>query len=254
MRNLLLINPNTSESVSALLHTHAQRLAGATAQVRTVTARFGAPYIACEASYAVAGHAVLDAWALALSGQNDAFDAVLIACFGDPGLMALRECSAAPVTGLAEAAFMQASKTGRFAVVTGGARWKPMLERLAHNLGFGDQLAGIVTVAQSGAELARDPVAAQTILAKACQEAEERFGVQSVILGGAGLAGMAVQVQTAVKVPVIDSVLAGLVHALNLPAPALSANRQFDFTWKNVSPALAALGIAPDIASGIANP
>ena len=34
-------------------------------KVHTVTARFGAPYIASEASYAVAQHAVLDAWAAA---------------------------------------------------------------------------------------------------------------------------------------------------------------------------------------------
>jgi allantoin racemase len=243
MRKLMVINPNTSESVSALLHAHALRLAGASAQVRTVTARFGAPYIACEASYAVAGHAVLDAWAQVQADRSTTFDAVLIACFGDPGLMALRECSAAQVTGLAEAAFIEAAKTGRFAVVTGGARWKPMLERLAQNLGFGDALAGIHTVVQSGAELARDPVTAQAILSKACNEAATRFDARCVILGGAGLAGMAARVQPTVKVPVIDSVVAGISHALNLPGPSLTANRQFDFTWTNVSPELTALGI-----------
>lgn len=243
MHRLLVINPNTSESISALLHAHAQRLAGASAQVTTVTARFGAPYIACEASYAVASHAVLDAWATAQAGRSDPFDAVLIACFGDPGLMALRECSAAPTTGLAEAAFIEAAKTGRFAVVTGGARWQPMLARLAQNLGFGATLAGIHTVAQSGAELARDPVAAQAILSKACNEAATRFDARCVILGGAGLAGMAAQVQPTVKVPVIDSVVAGINHALNLPRPSLAANRQFDFKWANVSAELSALGI-----------
>ena len=242
MRNLLVINPNTSASVSALLHGHALRLVGAQATVRTVTARFGAPYIACEASYAVAGHAVLDAWAQAQADQSEPFDAVLIACFGDPGLLALRESSAAPVTGLAEAAFTESAKTGRFAVVTGGARWKPMLERLAHGLGFGAQLAGIVTVAQSGAELARDPKAAEAILSNACRQAVDQFGAASVILGGAGLAGLAERIQPKLKVPVIDSVLAGIGHALNLPAPSPNDNRPFDFKWTNVSSELAALG------------
>jgi len=50
---------------------------------------------------------------------------------GDPGLLALRESSPAPVSGLAEAAFMDAARHGRFAIVTGGARWAPMLQRLA---------------------------------------------------------------------------------------------------------------------------
>jgi Asp/Glu/hydantoin racemase len=222
---------------------HAQRIAGAAVQLQTVTARFGAPYIACEASYAVAGHAVLDAWAEASAGKAAGFDAVLIACFGDPALMALRECSAAPVTGLAEAAFVEAAKTGPFAIVTGGARWKPMLERLAQNLGFDALLAGIHTVEQSGAELARDPIAAQAILSKACTTAAERFGAKTVILGGAGLAGMAAAIQSTVKVPVIDSVEAGVRHALSRPNAGQAANRAFDFAWKNLSPELTALGV-----------
>jgi hypothetical protein len=38
---------------------------------------------------------------------------VLIGCFGDPGLFALRESSACPVTGLAEASFIEAARRGR---------------------------------------------------------------------------------------------------------------------------------------------
>ena len=122
MKRLLVINPNTSERVSALLQTHVQAAAGSHVQVRTVTARFGAPYIADEASYAVASHAALDAWAAALASDESKPDAVLIGCFGDPGLMALRESSPVPVTGLAEAAFIEAARHGRYAIVTGGER------------------------------------------------------------------------------------------------------------------------------------
>ena len=110
MRQLLVINPNTSVNVSALLQAHVQQAAGLHVNVRTVTARFGSPYIADEASYAVASHAALDAWAHALASGDRPPDAVLIGCFGDPGLMALRESSPVPVTGLAEAAFIEAAR------------------------------------------------------------------------------------------------------------------------------------------------
>ena len=95
MRRLLVINPNTSQSVSTLLQTHVQASAGLHVQVHTTTARFGAPYISDEAGYAVAAHAALDAWAHALA-TGPAPDAVLIGCFGDPGLLALRESSPMP--------------------------------------------------------------------------------------------------------------------------------------------------------------
>jgi Asp/Glu/hydantoin racemase len=244
MRRLLLINPNTSASISALLQSHAQAAAGPQVQVSTHTARFGAPYISCEASYAVAAHATLDAWAAAIAPGQARFDSVLIGCFGDPGLLALRQVSQIPVTGLAEASFIAAADKGRFAIVTGGERWKPMLERLAHSLGFAEQLAGVHTVTATGAELAADPLAAQVLLARACHEAVRRWGVQSVILGGAGLAGMAASIQPVVAVPVIDSVLAGVSYARRVAqAETLQAPKVFDFAWSGVSAELAATGL-----------
>ncbi len=246
MPRLLLINPNTSAGVSALVLRHAQDAVGHRAQIEVVTARFGAPYIACEASFAVAAHAVLDAWAAAQLAVQTAgqapYDAVLIACFGDPGLLALRQMCPVPVTGLAEAAFLQASGQGRFAIVTGGAAWEPMLARLAHSLGYGQSLAAIHTVAATGAELARDPVAAHALLCDACSTVAAASGAASVILGGAGLAGMAQAVQPGVPVPVIDSVVAGVQHALALCGTPVAPHTSLGFAWQAVSSELAATG------------
>lgn len=240
---LLIINPNTTASMTALLESHARAMAGPGTEIRAVTARFGAPYIACEASYAVAGHAALDAWAAALSPGQPVVDTVLIGCFGDPGLLALREASRVPVTGLAEASFIEASALGRFAIVTGGQRWRPMLERLAHALGHAQSLAGVRTVAPTGAQLAEDPAAARALLAGACREAARDFNVQSVIVGGAGLAGMAADIQADVGVPLIDSVLAGTRQALARVAQLQPrASGRFDVRWCNLSAELTAFG------------
>jgi allantoin racemase len=245
MRQLLVINPNTSLRVSELLQAHVQAAAGLHVRVRTVTARFGSPYIADEASYAVAAHATLDAWATDLTSAETSPDAVLIGCFGDPGLMALRESSPVPVTGLAEAAFIEAARHGRYAVVTGGERWGPMLQRLAQALGQTQQLAGIHTVAPTGAQLAADPVAANRMLGKACRDAANQLGVQAVILGGAGLAGMAAAVQPGVPVPVIDSVTAGAHWALRTPAlPPTRHTPGFDSPWQGLSPEMQRLAPA----------
>lgn len=242
MRHLLVVNPNTSASVTELLQKHVQAEAGLHVRVRSVTARFGAPYISDEASYAVAGHATLDAWAAALVQDQAAPDAVLIGCFGDPGLLALRESSPVPVTGLAEAAFVEAARHGRFAVVTGGAKWGPMLQRLAQALGHAQALAGIHTVIPTGAQLAADPSAARQLLTQACQDAVRQMDVQAVILGGAGLAGMAAAIQPQLGVPVIDSVLAGARWALRANVPPGRAKAGFDVPWQGVSAELSSLG------------
>ena len=210
MKRLFIINPNTSANVTTLLTDFASKNVASEAIITSATAPFGAPYIDSEASYAIAAHATLEALKTALQDDKTVPHSILIACFGDPGLLALRESTDIPVTGLAEAAFMEAAEFGRFAIVTGGARWKPMLERHAHMLGFDAALAGIQTVQPTGLQLAQDPEAAKILLTEACKTALRDFNAQAVILGGAGLAGMAASIQSQVEAPIIDSVLAGV--------------------------------------------
>jgi Asp/Glu/hydantoin racemase len=205
MPRILVLNPNTTASVTDLVTRHARELLGAGFECVPATVRFGANYISNEAAYAIAGHSALDGVAEFSTGA----DAVLLACFGDPGLFALREVCAMPVIGLAEAAMREASAHGRFSIVTGGVLWKPMLERLAGALGYAERIARIRTITLTGAEIAADPAGAITFLAAECRAAAAEDGAQAVILGGAALAGMAAHIAPQVAVPVIDSVHAG---------------------------------------------
>lgn len=215
MRRLLLINPNTSESVTRQLAAAAAPLTPPGCQVLPVTARSGLPYISSELGLALAGHAVLQAFDAHL-GANGRPDVVLLGCFGDPGLLALREQAAGlPVTGLAEASMRAAAARGRYAIVTGGAAWVPMLRRLAWSLDLLEPLAGIVSVAPSGAELAADPQAAGALLRQACAQACA-LGAQSLIVGGAALAGWAARLQPGFALPLLDSVELGVRAAWHM--------------------------------------
>ncbi len=230
----LLINPNTNAGTSERLKTVLAPHLPSNCELVIKTARFGANYIACEASHAVAAHACLDAWARSRAETSQPFDGVLIGCFGDPGLFALREASGCRVTGLAEASFIQAAQRGPFSIVTGGERWKPMLSRLAQSLGFGQLLQHIETVVPSGAELQANPEMALRCLTEACQQAA-RADVKTIILGGAGLAGYAQSLQDKVPLPLIDSALAGLEVMLQqlAPAPTRTADGFFA-SWQNM--------------------
>lgn len=230
MPTLLLINPNTSAHVTDLLARHAAALAPVGTTLHAVTAPFGAPYIASEAAAATASQAVPAAWAAHLA-QHGPPDAVLVACFGDPGVHALRAATGVPVLGLAEVAMREADAlaaahgAGRYAIVTGGAAWGPMLQDLAARLGLAERLAGVVTVERSGAELLADPTAAQGLLLGACQQALA-LGAQgevcAIVIGGAALADLAAALAPQVPVPLIDNVRAGLRaawHATCNPNP-----------------------------------
>lgn len=233
-RRILIINPNTNAQTTERLQLTLQAHQTQDIELIFRTASFGANYIACEASHAVAAHACLDAWMRHCNEHPEPLDGVLIACFGDPGLFALREVSACPVTGLAEASFIQAAQHGPFAIVTGGERWKAMLIRLAQSLGYADRLLHIETVVPSGAQLQADPAMAAQCLSQACTRAAQS-GARSIILGGAGLAGYAQSLQTAVQLPLIDSAIAGLqVLTQHLAPPAIRSTHGSYAQWHNM--------------------
>jgi allantoin racemase len=211
---LLLLNANTDAAITDRMLALARPLAGPEVTVTGATARFGARYITPRAAAAIAAHAALDALAEALAGGARP-DAVLLACFGDPGLAALREVSPVPVCGMAEASLLAAASLGgRIGVLTGGVRWVPMLEEYAAAIGLARRTL-VRAVPQSGGMIAADPDAAIEGLAAEARAAVA-LGAEVIVLGGAGLSGLAGRIGPRVPVPVLDSLAAGVAQALML--------------------------------------
>jgi allantoin racemase len=230
---ILLINPNTTAGVTALMAEHLSGIAGAAASFIPVTGRFGARYISTRASAAIAGHAALDAFA----EHGDSCAAVYLACFGDPGLLALREMAQVPVVGMAEASCIEAARRGRFGIVTGGALWGPMLTEFITSIGLADRFAKVRAIAPTGGEIAADPDAALAQLAAACTACATDDGAEVVILGGAALAGLAARIQPDVPVPVLCSVDVGARAAI----AAASGQR----ACAAAAPAIGSIGLTP---------
>lgn len=236
-QHILVINPNTSDSVTQrLVQQLSQPWPGV--QVHGVTADFGAPYIADEYSYCVAGHGVIDAWERArLQAPAGGYAGVLIGCFGDPGLDALREVAGIPVWGLAQAAMQGVAQQGwhRVAMVTGGEKWKSILERWCASQGYigaGMQTAPhtpspstcvvhIEVLEANGLQMLQSPERAADMLAQASVQAMRLSQSQVVLLGGAGLAGMGAKVRNQTGLEVWDCVELAK-HWINaaLPQPA----------------------------------
>lgn len=83
---ILMINPNTSAGITEILAARMREIAGPDVTILPVTGRFGARYIASRAAATIAGHAALDALAEHVADCG----VVYLACFGDPGLAALK--------------------------------------------------------------------------------------------------------------------------------------------------------------------
>lgn len=205
-RKILIINPNTSASISDLVLVLARDAFGPVASPEMVTARFGASYIASRASAAIAGHATLDAYAAAQQDEQN-YRAVVIACFGDPGIEALREISPVPVIGFAEASMRAASRLeGRFAIATIGTTWSEMLTELAQRLNLSDRLAGFISLDESSRQ--------SGVPAGMLQSAAAGLGAQRVIIGGTGLIPVIPAIVQGSAIPILDAHRIALQSAL----------------------------------------
>jgi allantoin racemase len=224
---LLLINPNTSSVMTEGIAAAAREVAATGTHIVARQPSFGPVSIEGQFDEAFGAAGVAEQVRQAAA---EGFDATVIACFGDPGLDAAREVLAGPVIGIAEAAFHAASfvATG-FSVVTTMTRTCVIAERLVHRYGFDRACRGIhgTDIPVLALERLDDDVVAQIEAAARDALARDRSG--AVVLGCAGMAALARQLQARLGVPVIDGVGVAVKFAESLAALGLRTSKAGDY-------------------------
>lgn len=212
---LLVINPNTSESVTEKIEAVARVAAADTTELEFVTAPYGVPYIATRTEAIIGGRAALEI----LAEREDRFDAAIIAAFGDPGLGAAREMIAGPVVGLAEASLLMACPLGRtFSVVSFSSRLEPWYRECIAWHGLTGRLASIRMLDAKVADVGQVQAENENLLVDLADRAVREDGAEVVILAGAPLAGLASRVRDRIAVPVVEGVAASVKMAEGLIA------------------------------------
>ncbi len=218
---LLIVNPNTTASMTAKIAAAARAAAG--------------PGTAIVARNPIHGPASIEGFydeALCVPGlleiveaERDV-DAVIIGCFDDTGLDAVRCVTDRPVVGIGEAGFhMAAMLANRFSVVTTLGRSVPAIEHNMHRYGLAARCArvrasevpvldleipGSGAVLKIGAEIARAKI-------------EDR--AEAVVLGCAGMTDLAEQLAQEYGLPVIDGVAAAVALAEGMARIGLRTSR-----------------------------
>ena len=214
---LLLINPNISDSVSALIREEALRSATAATEIEVVTAAFGVAYI--ETRF----EAVIGAYAAALlaAEHHAGVDAVIVAAFGDPGLEGLREVLPCPVTGLTESALASACLLGqRFSIVAISQRIRAWYRETVTHYGLVQRLASIRALDEPLADIGSVQADQGERLLALAERCVAEDGADVIVLAGAPLAGLARSLRGRLPVPVVDGVSSAVRHAESLVALA----------------------------------
>ena len=232
--HIRLINPNTTAAMTAKIGAAAERVAAAGTRISATNPEAGPVSIESHFDEAISAVGVLDE---IRRGDAQGVDAHVIACFGDPGLLAARELSAAPVIGIAEAAFHFAALIStRFSVVTTLGRTAIIAEQLLHNYGFAQHCRKVRAAEIPVLELEHDSACALERIIAECRRAKAEDGIGAIVLGCAGMAEHSAEIGAALGLPIVDGVSAAVKLAESLVALGLRTSKHGDLAFPPPKP------------------
>jgi allantoin racemase len=220
MTRILIINPNTTASMTETIAGAARAVAAAGTEIIAVTSAMGPASIEgfYDEAFAVPG------LIQALQNAPDA-DAAIIACFDDTGLDAARSAARYPVVGLCEAALVTAGQVAkRIGIVTTLPRSIVPLEELVRRYGFAER-ATVAACNVPVLDLEKPGSGAREKLEAEIARALEN-GTDAIVLGCAGMADLAQALSKKFEVPVVDGVAAAVKQAEALAALRLTTSRR----------------------------
>ncbi len=209
MTTLIVINPNSSLAVTDGIDAAIDPLRSFGIPIRCLTLQEGPTGIESQRQ---ADLTIAPMLALAAAQQDAA--GFVIACFGDPGLHALRDQTSLPVVGIQEAAVMTALTLGqRFGVIAILPASIPRHLRAFGAMGVMDRLAGDRALGLGVADLA-DPGKSLDAMIATGTRLRDEDGADVLIMGCAGMARYREPLQDATGLPVVEPTQAAAGMAL----------------------------------------
>ena len=162
--------------------------------------------------------------------QQRGFEALIIGCYSDPGLDALRELLSIPVVGPGAASLHLAAQLGtRLSVLTPSGRGYGRVAARLRALGLASLLASVRGIGLSVMDLAKQTPGALDKAAEAAQVAVRQDGADVLVLGCMSMAflpDITVKLGERAGVPIVNPVLAALKTAEALVSMRLAHSKQ----------------------------
>jgi len=208
---ILVINPNTSESMTAHIRRALNRIKRPDTELTVVCAERGPETIESAYDEALAIPSTLD---LVKKANREGYDAIIIACFSDPGLDAAKEISEIPVIGIEESTLHMAAVLGaKFSIMTARRERIPSKEEHVRIRGLEQFLASVRSLDLSVAETDAEPRKTKRRVLEVARKAVEEDGAEVIILGCAGMAGYALEIESKLHAKVLDPTAVALKTA-----------------------------------------
>ena len=224
-----IINPNTTASMTSKIGAAARAVAMHGTEIIAVNPDSGPPSIEGHFDEAVSVIGLLEA---IRGGEREGIDGYVVACFGDPGLLAAREVARGPVLGIAEAAMHAASFVSTsFSIVTTLKRTCGIARHLVERYGMTGCCRGIRATELAVLDLEDETSDARRVIVEECRRARDEDDADSIVLGCAGMADLADAIASEIRIPVIEGVTAAVKFVEGLVAMGLKTSKASDLAF-----------------------
>ena len=225
--NILVINPNTTASMTAKIHAAACSVAAKDSHIKSINPDQGPASIEGYFDEAASLAGLLD---IVRKGEQQGFDAFVIACFDDTGLDAARTIASGPVVGIGEAAMHYASLLGKgFSIITTLPRSIPALEDNVEQYGFGRRCRKVRSAEIPVLALEEPGSDARMKVLSIARAAVAEDGSDVIVLGCAGMADLTRWLSKELELPVVDGVVAAVKLAEGLVAAGLQTSKAIGY-------------------------
>ncbi|MBE0490108.1 MAG: hydrogenase expression protein HupH [Halomonas sp.] len=211
---LLLLNGNANRAMTEQMARRAGELLEGRAEVLTETAHRSVAYVESRRDAALSGAAVVELAERHLASGERPADSVVLACFGEPGMAAVRELSPVPVVGMLEASVISALQLGsRFSIITPGRRWPRMIDDMLHELGATRRCLAVEAVEVADLRLPEQRGEARSRVQAVVERQHRSLEPDVIIIGGAAFVGMVRELPDYPGCRLVDSLDAALLQA-----------------------------------------
>ena len=220
---LLLVNPNTTSSMTDKAGEAARMVAASGTEIIAVNPEYGP--ISIEGYYDEV-FSIPGLLEEVRKGEASGCQGTVIACFDDTGLDAARCIASGPVVGICEAAMHTASLLANsFSIVTTLRRSIPALEELTVKYGMSRKCHRIRAAEVPVLELENPDSEATKLIRVEIQKALDDDRSEAIVLGCAGMVDLAAELSEEFGVPVIDGVSAAVKLVESLVALGLQTSK-----------------------------
>jgi allantoin racemase len=222
---LLVVNPNTTQSMTRKIEAVARAAAHPETEIIATNSKSGPASIQgyLDVSTCVPG-------LLSEVSLHPDVDAIVVACFDDTGVDAVRCLTTAPVIGVGEAAYHAAAMISpKFSVITTMSRSLPGLEANLMRYGLDRRCVRVRATDVPVLKLEEmDPETLDKIRVEV-KRAIEQDRAEAIVLGCAGMSDLMTQLSHEFGVPVVDGVACAVTFAEALVKANLSTSKSCSY-------------------------